>query len=275
MEHGNYVTEQRNEENVLNEVEEHLNKVINKRPYIQSINVKEKTTNSVVIIGKGTDEDDEKIKYTLYFGEDKENLEQQGEAREVERETEEEWNITGLKDNTKYYYMLEIEDRYVKVQSEIREVITDRINAAPVIEEVRTSKDINGETGKNWFKAVTRGTDEEGDKLIYTLKMWKKANEEVNEQELVKGEPTKKIIKENITSGEEVELEITDLEEYTEYVYRIEITDGKDITEGNLQKVRTYCTGTTNSCSGYKTIACTLCNGTKNNVCERNMLYRQ
>ena len=40
MEHGNYVTEQRNEENVLNEVEEHLNKVINKRPYIQSINVK-------------------------------------------------------------------------------------------------------------------------------------------------------------------------------------------------------------------------------------------
>ena len=243
MEHGNYAMEQRKEEETFNEAEEFIKKATNKRPYIQSINIKTKTINSVVVIGKGTDEDDEKIKYTLYFGEDKENLEQQGEAREVERETEEEWKITGLKDNTKYYYMLEIEDRYVKVQSEIREVITDRINAAPVIEEVRTSKDINGETGKNWFKAVTRGTDEEGDKLIYTLKMWKKANEEVNEQDLVKGEPTKKISKENITSGEEVELEITDLEEYTEYVYRVEIADTQDTTEGSIQKVRAYCSG--------------------------------
>ena len=252
MEHGNYATEQRKEEEVLSEAEEHIKKATNKKPYIQSINVKEKTTDSVIIVGKGTDVEDEKIKYRLYFGEDKENLEVQGETREVERETEEEWKIAGLRDNTKYYYMLEVEDRYVKVKSEIREVITDRINAAPVIEEITTSKDINEETGKNWFKVVVRGTDEEGDKLTYTLKMWKKANEEVNEQDLVKGEPTKKISKEDITSGEEVELEITDLEEYTEYVYRVEIADTQDKTEGELQKIRTYCPGINYSCGRRK-----------------------
>ena len=51
--------------------------------------------------------------------------------------------------------------------------------------------------------------------------------------------------------GTEITLTKSSLKEYTDYYYRIDVTDGKSTTEGDVKSVRTYCPGgsiTTESC---------------------------
>lgn len=126
--------------------------------------------------------------------------------------------------------------------------VTTKKNDAPEFEEIEVSKDLDESTG-NWIKVKTSGTDKENNTLDYTLKLWKKENEEIDEHELIKKEPTRKTESKNIKSGEEAILEISGLEEYTDYLYRVEVTDKINITEGEINKIRTYCKGTGAKCS--------------------------
>jgi len=61
-------------------------------------------------------------------------------------------------------------------------------------------------------------------------------------------------------SEDEISFEELNLEEYTDYYYRIELTDGTEIDNGTVQNFRTYCPGTGLECSSG--VKCTACNGT-------------
>jgi len=80
------------------------------------------------------------------------------------------------------------------------------------------------------------------------LKVWKKEDNTVDENELVNKEPTKVVIKANVNPEAEVELKVTGLEEYTEYIERIEVKEQINTVIGENVKIRTYCSGKSIRC---------------------------
>jgi len=111
-----------------------------------------------------------------------------------------------------------------------------------ILKNIALEKDI-GETVGSWIKVKAMAVGKENESLKYTLKIWKKENEKVNEDKLIQETPTKIGVKHDARSGEEIELVIDGLEEYTEYLYRVEVSDKKITTEGQIGKVRTFCSG--------------------------------
>ncbi|MCI9366099.1 MAG: hypothetical protein HFJ54_06090 [Clostridia bacterium] len=195
------------------------------------------------------DEDGETLTYKLYIGTSKDNLLGQTEIKEkVEPGTEVTWIVPVADRTSKYYYKVEVKDRFATIESEIKET-----NNAPLLEKVEMTKDIDEETGNNWAKVTARATDIENDKLTYKLKMWKK-EEGTNETELIAKTPTKTGTKTNVIAGEEIQIQINGLEEYTDYIYRIDVADENNMTIGTIAGVKTYCSGKTDTCERWKIV---------------------
>lgn len=180
-------------------------------------------TDTMEITAKATDEDDEKLKYTINYGETK----QLGKEMSIEGKQGEEvlFRIEGLTRDTGYYWKVKVTDGKRTVEGEMHSQGTSA-NYAPEFENDGILTSTNGSTASITAKA----TDREGDKLTYTL-YW---NETVQESQ------TK-------DSGEEVTFNLSGLSEAS-YSYRIDVKDEYDTTPGT-NKTATRCTGATSSTS--------------------------
>ena len=246
MEYGNYAKEQKNEENVFNDADHYIKVATNKKPNIEVLKYSERTASSMKITAMATDGDGENLTYKLYVGATRENLVEQLDIKEnVEQGTEVSWTALVTDNTSTYYYKIVVSDKYADIDSGIRET-----NNAPVLGEINLTKDLD-ETIGNWVKITTSATDKENDKLTYAFKMWKK-EEGANEEELIQQAPTKIHTKENVNAGEEVELIINGLEEYQDYVYRVDIADKDNDTIGIKENVKTYCSGKGIECERWR-----------------------
>lgn len=248
-----YEKEEGKEQNALNNVEHGMASLANKKPKIEVLKCTYNKGSELVIKVMATDQDSATLTYKLYVGTTKDNLEEQAEIKkDIKQGQEVSWTMTGNED--KYYYKVEVLDEYAKVDSGVRE-----LNNAPVLGAVTVAKDIDEKTG-NWVKVTTSATDAESDKLTYTLKMWKKPEGTVDETEIIKGDPTRTATKKDITAGENVEITIKSLEEYQDYIYRVDVADGNNVIVGDRKAVKTYCSGTGLECT--EGVTCAVCNGT-------------
>ncbi|MCI9365910.1 MAG: hypothetical protein HFJ54_04950 [Clostridia bacterium] len=219
MEHGNYVAEQRKEEETFNEAEEYIKKATNKRPYIENIEIKEIQPNSVTIKVKAIDEDGGMLRYKIYIGESKENLEEKS-VKEAEQGEEVELIATGINTLEECYYRIDVSDKYITVSSNIGELN----NKKPVIKKVEVT-DIT----RNTAKVKIKGTDEDGDRLVYKVYI------DTVEENLRDNNILAKKESEEVEQGTEVNLDITEgLNPNTKYFYRIDITDQKDTVSSTI-----------------------------------------
>lgn len=90
--------------------------------------------------------------------------------------------------------------------------------------------------------------DEDNDKLVYKLYV---------------GESSNKLTLANTSTemeqGIETILSKSYLTEYTTYYYRVDVTDGINITQGNVASIKTMCSGRTLTCNSAK--RCSTCSG--------------
>jgi len=244
----NYATEQKKEEDVFNNSIEYINVATNKRPYIEMLKYSERTDSSMKITAMAKDEDGEPLTYKLYVGTSRDNLVEQMEIKEnVEQGIEVVWIVPVVDSTTTYYYKVIVKDRYAEIDSGIKET-----NNAPVLGALTLTKDLDETTG-NWVKVKTSATDKENDPITYTLKMWKKTDE-VSEAELIAQTPTRTETKPNVASGGTVEIIITGLEEYQDYIYRVDVADENNMTIGTTAEVKTYCSGTGLECERRRSL---------------------
>ena len=230
------------EQQGMQDLENKINIVTNEKPIFTKVGLISSTFSTLKLSAIATDENNEKLIYTLYLGKTEGDLVKQGEDREEIQGKEVIWEIEELDEYTKYYYQIEVTDGLTPVKTTIREVVTNRINTAPVLGTVKIERDIDEEKG-NLVRLTTKATDTENDKLTYILKMWKKVDEAIEEVELIKQKPTASTTKTGITEGTEITLEITKLEEYTDYIYTLEVEDEWDKVGGTIRQVKTYCSG--------------------------------
>jgi len=242
---GNYATEQKKEENLFNDADYYIKVATNKKPNIEVLRYSDRTTSNMKITAMATDGDGEYLTYKLYVGTSKENLVEQTEVKEnVEQGTEVSWTVPVVDSTSVYYYKIIVSDKYAEIDSGVRET-----NNAPVLKTVTIEKDLDEVKG-NWVKAKIVATDIEEDKLTYTLEMWKKV-EGISEEDIIKQMPTRIATVENKNSGENVEITIDNgLEEYQDYVYRVDVADKDNMTIGSIATVKTYCSGKALHCEG-------------------------
>lgn len=250
------------EEQLLNNTVKFIDVTTNNKPYIEKVKYSDRTETSMKITTMATDEDGENLTYTLFIGKTRENLEKYGETQEKEQGQEVEWGVSVEDSTTTYYYKVEVKDQYVMVDTGIKET-----NNVPIIERIELEKNFDKITG-NWIKITTSATDIENDKINITLKMWK-MEEGTNEEDLMKKSPTKTEIRTNVSSGEEIKITITELEEYQDYIYRVDVADKENMTIGERALVKTYCSGTGLECDDA--IPCEVCNET--GVCSKTISY--
>lgn len=250
------------EEHILNNTIRFIDSTTNNKPHIESVRYLDRTDRTMKIKVMATDKDKENLTYTLFVGTTRENIEKYEETQEKEQGIEVEWEISVEDSKTKYYYKVEVKDQYATVDTGIKET-----NNAPIIGEINLEKNFDEKTG-NWIKVTTSATDTENDEINFALKMWKKETGE-NEEDIVKNSPTKTEIKTNVLSGEEIEIVVNKLEEYKDYIYRVDIEDKENIVVGNRATIKTYCSGRGLECNDA--IPCNVCNET--GICNTTLSH--
>ena len=95
--------------------------------------------------------------------------------------------------------------------------------------------------GTNYIKVNAKSTDADGDKLTYTLKYGTSSSNLNYSTDLP-----------NQTQNTQITITTpTNLSQYTYYYWRVDVSDGKATTQGDVQtQVRTYCPGTGLTCNG-------------------------
>ena len=220
---GNYATEQKKEENVFNDADHYIKVATNKKPEFKYIEVTGMTVTTAGIKAAAIDGDGENLTYRLFYGLDKDNLEEKDKKENIEQATEVQFEITGIDTTKLYYYRIDVSDKYATVQSQVS-ILTNKkpeIKKAEIIDVTKITA-----------KAVVQGTDEDTvDKLTY--KVYYGADKDTLET-------TGKVVeKGNITSGTEETLEIKELTPGTKYYYKIAITDGKQTVYTEVKEFTT------------------------------------
>lgn len=209
MEYGNYAESQKQEENLLKDAEHYIKVATNKKPALDYVEVIEMTTTSATVKVRAIDGDKENLIYKLFYGLDKENLEEKDRKDNVEEGQEIEFKITGIDTTKLYYFRIDVIDAYSEVQSQVSTLT----NKKPVIEKEEVI-----EITRVSAKAIIKGMDEDKeDKLTYRIIYG--TNKDILNTE------NKVVEKTNLELGVEETLEITDLKPGTKYYYKIEVTD--------------------------------------------------
>lgn len=232
------MSEQGKETEEFNNADRYIEVITNKKPNIEILKCSERTASNMKITAMATDGDGESLTYKLFVGTTKDNLIEQTEIKEnTEQGTEVSWVISVADSTSTYYYKIIVSDKYANIESSVRET-----NNAPILGEVTIEKGLDDVEG-NWIEIRTTATDKENDKLTYIFKIWLK-EEGKNEEELVQQEPTRMETKTDIQAGEEVKIRVNGLEEYQDYVYRVDVADNDNNVIGTKNVVKTYCSGT-------------------------------
>jgi len=218
------------EQEIMNDVENTLKNANNEKPIIKSINTKiEDGKLKIAVIA--TDKDDNKLKYQLYTGVSENSLVEYEGEREVEQGKEITW-IVSVSNPTQCYYKIDVKDKCLIVSNGVK-----KVSSTPIIAEVKVeAKTINSIIIKS------KASDEENDLLTYTLYI---ANTKEN---LTKENAKGYKIVEGVKAGEETSIHIDGLDEYTNYFYCIEVSDGCSTKRGNVMSVKTACSGKVAAC---------------------------
>jgi len=156
------------------------------------------------------------------------------------------YTYSGLKRETKYDIKVIAKD---KAGNETRADTSAQTNnnAAPEILDIWVdSKDTDRIT------IGAKAKDEDGDNLTYFLYVGT-TEDNLKQVDISAG------ITADISQTTGTTVKNLGLTQYTTYYYRIDVTDQKTTTEGEINYVRTYCPSTAKSCNGKH--ACTNCNG--------------
>ena len=155
------------------------------------------------------------------------------------------WPLTSLSEKTAYTYEVKVTDGY-DTTSKTGSFTTTKSNTAPVI-----TSNVDYKSGKTTTKFTIEmaATDADGDNLTYTLYASTAQNGTYYQVGTATG-----------TSGGSKTIPVTAingtaLTQYTQYWWKIQVTDSKDTVTSEVQSLRTYCPGTGSTCRST-----TLCN---------------
>ncbi len=177
-------------------------------------------------------------------------------VKEIKNNTIGQFQVTGISDNTTYSIIVEAVDRAGNVKTGTGITVTTLVaNTPPTKPEVSFNS-----KGTNYIKVNAKATDVNDDKLTYTL-YYGTSSSNLDYSILL------------LDQDQNVQVTITtptNLSEYTYYYWRVDVTDGKVITQGDIQtEVRTYCPGTGLQCSGGSYVenskTCSRCSGSGGN----------
>jgi len=208
----------------------------------------EVTTSSFKVIGKGQDMASgvKSFKFELSTGEDFSTIIQSQEYLIETPTTEErtqEHTFSGLNDGTPYYIRVIVTDEAGRRStSSIVAQNTELANRAPSKAQVSYNT-----KGTNYIKVNAKSEDKDGDKLTYTLRYGTSSSNLNYSTDLTNQE-------QNVQISIQTE---TNLSQYTYYYWRVDVSDGKATTEGDIQsQIRTYCPAS--SCKGgtRNTVTC-------------------
>jgi len=171
------------------------------------------------------------------------------------------WPLTSLSEKTAYTYEVKATDGY-DTTSKTGSFTTTSSNTAPVI---TANSDYKSGKTTTQFTIQMSATDAEGDKLTYTLYASTSQNGtyyQVGTATANSGTST--TIAVNKING-------TSLSQYTQYWWKLKVSDGEVSTEETEKSLRTYCPGTGSTCSlaskcyDYENLKvdCTDCNAGK------------
>lgn len=136
---------------------------------------------------------------------------------------------------------------FLEIEESIKDTLKDiqTSNTVPVFQTDATVSEIT----TNSITILTSATDIDNDELTYTLYWGKTENYEKEAEE------------KKSSSGEEVVFSKTDLEDYTEYYWKVEVSDGTDVTKGIESITKTYCGLTSSYRCNVPEKTCTACGG--------------
>lgn len=183
MEFGNYAKEQKKEEETFDNTVDYIRKVTNKRPYIEKVELDEKSNTNIKIKALAFDDDKEKLTYILYIGNNKEDLSEVYRLEEME-EQEVTLTVTGDFSQSKYF-KIDVKDEFVIVEGKIMPLakveIGSYVDYKPANGTFKMT-DIESSTGETYaslsgYERITEFTtedfnwriwdiDEEKDKLV-------------------------------------------------------------------------------------------------------------
>ena len=158
-------------------------------------------------------------------------------AKESTAQTSNTYTFSGLNDGTTYYLRVAVTDNAGRTKTSGTVTQTTVVaNTAPTKAVVSFNS-----KGTNYIKVNAKSTDVDGDRLTYTLRYGTSSNNLNLSKELTNQE-------QNVQIAIQTE---TNLSQYTYYYWRVDVTDGKATTQGDVQtQVRTYCAGTGTTCNG-------------------------
>jgi len=198
-------------------------------PPVVTVEVKDITESTATIVAIGNDEDGDLLKYTLSINE-----------KVYGPSTKYTWDITELSEMTTYPYTVKVTDGYDTVEA-IGEITTIKGNTAPSIVTNEDYKNGTSKTTKK-FTIRMRATDADGDSLTYKLLASTSQNGTYYEVGTTTGTSgTYKTIAVTAING-------TSLQQYTQYWWKLQVTDGNDTVTSLPKSLRTYCPGTGRTC---------------------------
>ena len=150
------------------------------------------------------------------------------------------YRYTNLADGTEYNLRVTVTDKAGNQATSNATQTTQTANSGPVLASVT----LNSKTTSS-ITIAARATDADGDNLTYML---------------YTGTSSSSLslagISSSIAQGTQTTLSKSSLSSYTDYYYRIDVTDGKATTQGSVNSVRTYCPG-----GSTTTVSCGTCGG--------------
>ena len=157
-------------------------------------------------------------------------------VKELKNDATGRFAVTGLEQGTIYNISVEAVDKAGNVKSGAGITGATIANTPPT----RAVVSFNSK-GTNYIQINAKSTDIDGDKLTYTLRYGTSSSNLNYSTQLS-----------NQTQNVQVAIQTpTNLSQYTYYYWRVDVSDGKVTTEGDIQtQVRTYCSGTGYTCNG-------------------------
>ena len=211
----------------------------------------EVTTSSFKVTGVAQDITSgiKKFKFELSTGEDFNTIIQNQEYTIETVTTEErtqEHTFSGLNDGTPYYIRVTVTDEAGRTSTSSTVAQNTVVaNTAPSKAQVSFNT-----KGTNYIKVNAKSTDVDGDKLTYTLKYGTSSSNLNYSTQLASQTQNVQV---TITTP-------TNLSQYTYYYWRVDVSDGKATTQGDVQRqVRTYCPGTGYTCREGGQLICWRC----------------
>ena len=157
-------------------------------------------------------------------------------VKELKNNEAGQFQVTGIPDNTTYSITVEALDKAGNIRTGKGITGTTEIANTPPTKAVVSFNS----KGTNYIKVNAKSEDVDGDKLTYTLYYG------TSSTRLTASTPLS-----NQTQNVQVAIQTPTISSYTYYYWRVDVSDGKVTTEGDIQaQVRTYCPGTGYTCNG-------------------------